>query len=222
MRVLVTRMQPDAGATAKRVRDHGAEAIVAPLIEYVPGPFDTDLSGVQVLLFTSANGVRAFADATSARDRAVLTVGDATAEAARAAGFTRVRSAGGDVAALAALASEKLKPEHGRLLYISGADIARDLVEQLTGAGFAAERRIAYEARAVDKLPELPPYDVALFHSARAASIFATLGAPHAGQARAGCLSPAVAEAAAKTGWLSLIVASAPREEALLQAVFRP
>ena len=220
LRVAITRMQPEAEKTAQAVRALGAEPIVAPLLLFAPRVFDTNIARVQALLFTSANGVRAFAAASDARAPIVLSVGDATAEAARRAGFADVRSANGDVAALARFAQVELDPKAGALLYISGADIARDLITMLHQAGFAAERRIAYEARAVTEAPPAfsAPLDLVLFHSARAAAVFIALGAPGAAQLTAACLSQAVADAAAKTAWKRLIVAPAPREEALLHA----
>ena len=77
---------------------------VAPLLAIRPIPQPApDLTGVAALAFTSANGVAAFAALTPDRSRPVFTVGDATAQAARAAGFARVESAGGDLDRLAAL-----------------------------------------------------------------------------------------------------------------------
>src|SRR5690349_12810995 len=102
-RVAITRAQPGADETASRLRALGAEPILAPLLSIVPCASNTNVAGADALIFTSANGVRAFPDVQHARDIAVLTVGDATAEAARTAGFANVRSADGDVEALAAL-----------------------------------------------------------------------------------------------------------------------
>src|SRR5262249_40353142 len=109
-RVAITRALPDAERTAERLRQRGAEPIIAPLLEVAPRTFDTNLSGVQALLVTSANGVRAAANALQERTLPLLTVGDATARAAREAGFTDVRSASGDARALAAPAGSSLDP----------------------------------------------------------------------------------------------------------------
>lgn len=220
LRVAITRTLPDAWATARRVRERGGEPVLAPLLTIVPCAFNTRVEGAQALIFTSANGVRAFPDARGARDRVVLAVGDATAEAAHVAGFADVRSADGGVAELAALAQAEFDPGAGALILIGGAHVAGDLVGDLTAAGFNVERRIAYEAVAANTLPaELSQsLDIVLFHSARAAEVFMRLGAPNAAQLTAGCLSPAVAQAAGPL-WKRVIVAPAPREDALLAAV---
>lgn len=221
MRIAITRAAQDADLTVQRVRAYGHEPVLAPLLQIAPVAFDADIRGAQALMFTSAAGVRAFASASSARDCMVLTVGDATADAARTAGFARVRSANGDVLALAALARDALNPKQGRLIHMAGTHIAGDLIGALRAAGFEAERRVAYEVRQVATLPDSlnGPLDAVLFYSARAALAFRALGAPHADILTAGALSSAVAQAAGP-GWARMVVAPKPREEALLAALF--
>jgi uroporphyrinogen-III synthase len=224
-RVAITRALPEAERSAEKARALGAEAVVAPLLETKDRAFDADITGIQALLFTSANGVRASARKIADRTLPALTVGDATARAARDAGFSDVRSAGGDVAALSALANTSLSPKSGTLLYLSGADVAADLVGWLIAAGFSATRRIVYEARVVPALPSAytESFDIIAFHSARAARAFAAFGAPNAARMSAACISDAVATAAgAKVKWARVIVASAPQDDALWRAALHP
>ena len=220
LRVAITRAEPEASRTAARVRARGAEAIVAPLIAIVPCGYDTNTEGAQAIIFTSTNGVRAFPDARGARDRLVLTVGDATAEAAREAGFNDVRSADGDVNALVALAKRELDPAEGKLIHIAGDHVAGDLGGELRAAGFSVERRLAYASVAAAPLPPAlnGPLDIVLFHSPRAAQRFIELGAPNAANLVAGCMSAAIAEAAGKVSWKRIITAPRPREDDLLAA----
>jgi uroporphyrinogen-III synthase len=222
MRVAITRAAPDNAQTAERVRARGGEPALAPLLTIVPCAYDTNTEGVQALIFTSSNGVRAFPDVRGAKDRIVLTVGDATAEAAREAGFTDVRSADGDVETLAALAHTSLDPAKGKLVHIAGDHVAGDLGGVLRAAGFVAERRLAYASVAVDVLPDAfnTQLDAVLFHSARAAQTFVSLGAPGSAQLTAACFSQNVADAASTAPWKRLIVSPAPRDEALLDALF--
>lgn len=222
LRIAITRALPDAERTAQAIRTRGGEPLIAPLLSIETRAFDTDLGGVQALLFTSAAGVRAFAEASDERARPVLCVGDATAETARARGFQDVRPAAGAAQALTALAAQALDPRAGTLLHVSGADIASDMIGPLSTAGFDAERRIAYEAATAKALPEAfsGPLDVVLFYSARAARAFVALGAPGAASLTAACMSPNVAKAAEPERWKRVIVASSPREDALLDAIF--
>lgn len=223
MRVAITRAMPEAEATAARLKAHGAAPVIAPLLRIEARAFDADVGHAQALLFTSLNGVRAFAAANPARDARVLTVGDVTARAARAAGFADVRSADGDVAALATLARGTLDPAGGTLVHVGGADLAGDLAGELSAAGFKVERRIAYAAAPVGALPDAfsTSLDAVLFYSARAADVFLQFGAPGAARLTAACMSPGVAEKASQTRWKTIIVAPAPREDALLAALLQ-
>jgi uroporphyrinogen-III synthase len=219
-RVAITRTSPDADRTAERVRTLGAEPVLAPLLTIIPCGYDTSTEGAQALIFTSSNGVRAFPDVRGARDRIVLTVGDATAEAAREAGFSDVRSADGDVGALAALAKAVLDPAKGKLIHIAGDHVAGDLGGDLRRAGFTVERRLAYAARAALTLPDTfnGPLDIVLFHSPRAAQTFADLGAPRSEHLIAACFSQNVADATSTVPWARLIVSPAPREDVFLKS----
>lgn len=220
LRVAITRALPEAEATAARVRERGAEPVLAPLLTIIPCGYNTSLEGAQALAFTSSNGVRAFPDVRGAQRLQILAVGDATAEAARQADFANVHSADGDVASLAALAASRLKPEAGKIIHIGGTHVAGDLAGQLAAAGFSVERRVAYTAIAAIALPETfnDPLDIVLFHSARAAETFLALGAPRSKQLVAGCISQTVAERASAVAWKRIVVAPAPREDALLNA----
>ncbi len=138
MNVLVTRPEADAAALAEELAARGHSAVIEPLFTIVAGPEAAlDLSGVQAVALTSANGARALAGRTARRDLPVFAVGDATAAAARAAGFAEVESAGGDVALLAALIASRLDPGAGPVLHAAARRVAGDLKGRLEQAGFA-------------------------------------------------------------------------------------
>ncbi|MDP6883999.1 MAG: uroporphyrinogen-III synthase [Rhodospirillales bacterium] len=103
MRLLVTRPRDDAEALAGPLAALGIEILIEPLlgIRYRDGP-PPDLAGVQAILATSANGVRALVRRCDDRDVAVFAVGDATARAARAAARGRGAAAAAAWAASAA------------------------------------------------------------------------------------------------------------------------
>src|SRR5262249_7492704 len=103
MRIWITRAEPGASRTAGRVRALGHEPVVAPLLEVHALTCAVDPDRVAARALPSANGVRAFAERCAERPLPVFTVGDATAAAARKAGFTGVASASGDLDALADL-----------------------------------------------------------------------------------------------------------------------
>ena len=218
MRVWVARAEPGASATAERLRALGHEPVVAPLLEARPLPGAAlDLAGVGALAFTSRHGVSAFADLSPVRDLPVFTVGNATAEAARAAGFRDVTSADGDVAALASLIV-RAAPE-GTVLHPRAAEPAGDLAGALAAAGVAARDVAVYETQVVFVLPAglQPPPEAVLVHSPKAAKALAALLPPDAaGGMDAFALSPACAGPLNFLPWRSLAVAEAPNEAALL------
>src|ERR1700712_4198561 len=86
-KIWITRAQPAAETTAERVRALGHEALVAPLLEVrALEDVEIDLAGVAALAFTSANGVRAFADLSAERQIRVFAVGGADTPQGGAAG----------------------------------------------------------------------------------------------------------------------------------------
>src|SRR6266851_2836672 len=145
LRALVTRPRAEAGGLAEALAGRGIAAILEPMLEIhyrsAPSP---DLAGVQAILCTSANGVRALARLAEERAVPIFAVGEASAARARDEGFARVESAGGSVADLARLARELLCPAAGRLLHVAGSVVAGDLAAAL-GAG--AEPRDGAGAR---------------------------------------------------------------------------
>lgn len=238
MRVLVTRPAAAAAALAARLAARGHEATIEPLLTIIGDPDASDrlapaLEGAQAVLVTSANGVDALAAATPRRDIRIFAVGDASAAAARAAGFSAVESASGDVASLAALVAARLKPDDGPLVHGSGHDVAGDLAGTLAGAGFVVRPVALYRAEvatelspAVIALMRSGGIDAVLFFSPRTAGTFVRLAAatglqaPCAGMA-AVALSPAVAAALGALTWQRLVVADEPTETALLEALDR-
>lgn len=226
VRIAVTRAQPQAQETAARLEALGVEAIVAPLLRIEPRDFDADFSGAQALLATSINGVSALAAVAKSIAIPLITVGDVSAAAARAAGFCDVVSAGGDSAALVETATLLLDPKKGRVVHLSGADTVGDVAGALRARGYVCERRVAYEAVQIKSLPAgfIPAPDAVLFHSARAAAAFGALGAPNAELMIAVCISErtaAQARLSSSNGWKDIVVAPFPREDALLHAAIR-
>ena len=184
---LITRPEEDARPLAEALAARGVATVIEPLLAIRPLPeaasdLAKDLAGVQALLFTSANGARAFAELSPRRDIGVLAVGDATASAARGLGFTAVESAGGDVQALARLVKQRLKPAGGPLLHAAGSAVAGDLAEILAADGFDLRRRMLYESATATALsPETIAalkqgrIDLVLLFSPRTAVTFAEL-----------------------------------------------
>ena len=227
MRLLVTRPEPDASATAGRLRALGHEALVYPLlsVEFAEPPPTPQPAA---LMFTSRNGVRAverWPAAVAWLDLPVFTVGDATAAVAEAAGFRRVKSAGGDWRALADLVIAHLPADSGALLYPAGADRTLGIEARLSAAGFDLCVVEAYRMPVAKSLP-IPvrrrlregTLDGVLLYSTRTAAVFHELVAGEDALARNVVLYVISAQAAAALAGLGspLRVAERPDEDSLL------
>ena len=229
MRVLVTRPIEDAARLIDILATRGIDGLATPFlaITYNDGPA-LDLTGVQAVVFTSANGVRAFARRAADRTLPALCVGDATRTQALAAGFASVKSADGDVRALAALIKAALDPSQGAVLHPAGSHVAGDLGGQLAAAGFTYQREALYSAQKIKTLPDavsqaLKAGDVdgVLLYSPRTAAAFAKVvrGEGLDGKllgVTAYCLSPAVADKIADLPWGDIKIAAQPDQDALL------
>jgi uroporphyrinogen-III synthase len=223
--VWVTRTRPGADRTAARLRALGFEPIVQPLLEARPVEDAViDLAGVGALAFTSAHAVAAFAKLSPERSAPVLAVGDATAAAAKAAGFVTVLSAGGDVKALAALIGARPGDIAGSILYASAAQPSRDLSAELEPLGVPVRRVTVYETTEAEPpsalLQRLPDLDAVLLHSARGARALARLLTIHpAPHLLAVCLSQQVAAPLDAACLAAIACATAPHEAALIEAL---
>ncbi len=236
MRVLITRPRPDADELAALLHARGHTTFIEPLIDIVmrDGP-PLDLSGVQALVFTSANGARAAAMRTTERALPVFAVGPATAATARALNFVDLTESPGEgVEGLAQHVRAGLTPAKGALLHPTGAVTAGDLQASLEPHGFIVFRQVIYEARATDALSgaliaELGAGSIAaaMFFSPRTAALFATLTAaaglaPACRGVVAMALSEAVANALAPLTFRHLSVAARPLTDAMLDLVPAP
>ena len=229
MRALVTRPREEAEGLAAALAERGVEAIIEPMmqVQFLTAA-SPDLAGVQAVLCTSANGVRALARITDKRGLRIFAVGDATASRARAEGFATVESAGGVVADLVRLAVERLRPQDGRLLHVAGNVVAGDLVGSLQGHGFAIDRIVLYEAQPAAMLSEVTLgalrsglINFALFFSPRTAAIFTRLASAAAvakccGKITALSISAAADAALDTLAWLDRRIAETPNQRALL------
>ncbi len=226
-KIWITRAQPGADATAERVRALGHEALIAPLLAVHAIPdAQVDLSGVAALAFTSANGVRAFADISAERAIRVFAVGAATAQAARAAGFRLVLSADGDVDALAEGIGQRRGELRGVVLHPGAAELAGDLTGALEKQGVATRSLILYETAPVKLEPDaailLVQADAVLLHSPRAAQALAAVLKIHpAPKLRALGLSKAVLKPLARAKVGPRAFPSMPLEGALLNLIDR-
>jgi uroporphyrinogen-III synthase len=241
MAVLVTRPQPDDEATAAGLQAKGFEVLRAPMLRFEPVAFQDDLDArYGAVIVTSANALRGIEPHLAGHRLLKLplyAVGEHTAAAARRIGFSQVIPANGDASALRdlMLASVKAKElkKASTLLYLAGADLARDLAGELGERGFTVVTSTTYRMNPVSSLPRevcdafaANGIEAVLHYSRRSARAFleaartagveiSALAIPQC------CISAAVALVVRDAGATQVMVAAAPDENSLFEALAR-
>ncbi len=214
--VLITRAEADAEDTSCAIGQLGFLPAAAPLFRIVTRTVLVPASA-QAILVTSRNAIPALPQSGTR----LLTVGDATAERARAAGFREVESAAGDAADLAALASARLASTGGPLFLATGAGQGRALAADLRARGFRVIRRVCYATHPVRRFPDKAKAAVlsgelhaVLFLSAETAVCFVRLFPPECNDmlatVKALAIGKTTADALGALPWLAVCRAATP------------
>lgn len=216
--MLILRPRPGAGRTAARAAALGLEPVIAPLFTVRPLPWHPpDAGGFDAVMLTSANAAR-LGGAGLAAFLALpcYAVGEATATAARDAGFDEVRTGRADGGTLTRMMAEA---GVAHALHLAGSHHTDP-----GSPSIRIEQRLVYASDAVAALPPsarcaLHEGALTLIHSSRAASVFGAL-VDAARLDRASLSLAAIsreAAVAAGAGWKTVAAASAPRDAALLE-----
>ena len=241
MAVLVTRPHPDDATTAEALRGRGFEVLRAPMLRFEPVPFHDDADeNYGAVIVTSANALRAIAQhlvGSRLLKLPLFAVGEHTASAARDAGFGEIKTAKGDAAVLRdlVLASVKTKllKKGATLLYLAGADLARDLAGELGEKGFTVVTHTTYRMVPASSLPReicdafvANRIEAVLHYSRRSARAF--LDAARSGGVEISalalpqcCISATVAAILRDAGATQVTAAAQADENALFEALDR-
>ena len=227
--VIIIRPEPGCAATVASARALGMEAHGFPLFDVRPLAWDApDPAAVDALLIGSANAPRhAGPNLAPYAGKPAYVVGEATGEAARAAGLTIAAIGEGGLASLMGA----IAPQHRRLLRLSG----RERVDLVPPADIAISERVVY-ASEPQPLPaalarllstHALPRCLVTVHSAEAARHFAAecdrLGLDRA-RIHLVALGPRIAAAAQEAAgsggvdgsWVGISTADQPSDAALL------
>jgi len=229
VRVIVSRPQPDADRTARRLVASSYQPLVAPLMVTVP--LDVELAiadDVAALTATSANALLVLKGGLPPAHAGLpfFAVGPRTAEAARLSGAIEVRESGGSAQDLAKLIAAEVTAG-SRIRYLAGRVRKPDLERNLADCGLIPVVHETYTVQAVDTLPValadlLRSHEpaVMLHYSRRSAELAIEL-ATAAGLAEAfrglshKALSKDVAEPLQRAGARNVIVSAQPDEDSL-------
>ncbi|MGO4526312.1 uroporphyrinogen-III synthase [Microvirga sp. 2MCAF35] len=223
-RILVTRSAPDAERTAEKLAALGHDSCLAPVTRIVPTGDPAPETPYDALIVTSAHAAEALT--VLDRQKPVFAVGERTAEVVRAEGFAQITVADGDAVSLSRLIRANLPPGFA-LLHVTARHHKEEPAASLRAAGFTVLQWEAYEAQAVEALPEAAAealrtgqIGAALHYSRRSADLVVRLvreaglasslqAFPHL------CLSADVAVPLTAVG-VGVRVADDPSEDALL------
>lgn len=235
--ILVTRPIQDAEPIARTLIEKGHEVIVEPMLQIrfrseAGGELSAAISkSPQLLMVTSANGIRALAEMTKRRDFNIVTVGDASRILALKLGFTKVKATGGNASAMFKYVVKNYKPVGGRLLHISGSEVALNLKKVLEGESFIVDRVVLYSAQPAEGFSEKlieklksGKVDAALFFSKRTLKVFMNIVEKEGlmgtlAKIKFLCLSDKVAEEAKKHEWAVVHSAKIPTADSLLSLI---
>ncbi|KAB2916751.1 MAG: uroporphyrinogen-III synthase [Hyphomicrobiaceae bacterium] len=235
MRLLVTRPEPDALKLRAVLEKRGHEATVEPLLHVsFEDCDDIDLDGVQAVIATSRNALRALKTHPAlavARTLPLFAVGQGTAAEARAQGFETVITGAGTAHELVTHIVSVLDPAVGLLAHLAGDVLAFDLGKELESHGFRVLQPVVYRMVAARELSEdaveqlaMGEIEGVILLSPRTADVYAGLMLKHglATVARSlvhYCLSSAVARRLEPLGPVRVEVAAAPRLEEVLALI---
>jgi uroporphyrinogen-III synthase len=229
MRLLITRPKNAAVAITAALSARGHIPLIAPVMEIkTRDGKPLILEGVQAILATSANGVRALSQRSNNHNLPLYAVGPQTEEAARKSGFHFVHSANGDAEALAEKVISELDPANGAVFHASGAETSGYLGEALRAQNFLVKKEILYDALPVTKLSDAAEnalgeniLDGVLLFSPRTAKIFSKLILTaflkeKCARLQAFCISAATADEVISLEFTNVAVASNPDHQGML------
>ena len=142
--ILITRPEPANVQFADEIRGRlgcAASILLSPVLQIDFTGALPDLDPFGGLIFTSRNGVRAFAAKTKRRNITCYCVGDATAATAERIGFTAISARG---AADDLVDMLKTKGVSEPLLHIRGEHARGDIALRLTQAGLPTTEAVLY------------------------------------------------------------------------------
>lgn len=235
MRLLVTRPEPDATTLKAHLVARGHDVFIEPLLDVdFDGCDPIEIDGIQALIATSKNGLRALARSPvfgAARRLRVYAVGPGTAATAKALGFASVVQGPKDGRELVPVIAEMAEVNGGPLLYLAGETTAYDVAGELRAFGFHVHHPIVYAVRPVSSLTEATAtrmtaggLDGIILLSPQTARIYAALVRKHGLEDACRrimhfCLSQAVAAAIECPEEIPIKVAMLPNLQEMLALV---
>ena len=155
MHILFTRSLEDSKDLILRFNELGHKVSYMPVIQIKKVDHDViNFNDFKGLIFTSANSLKFINSKEVDKNIFCFCVGSATEKKALSLGFQNVISAEGNVRNLKEIILRNFNSNVGKILYLSGELISKDLDKELNLLGYDIKRIINYTAKPIRKIDQ--------------------------------------------------------------------
>lgn len=155
MHILFTRSLEDSKDLILRFNELGHKVSYMPVIEIKKVDHDLiNFNNFKGLIFTSANSLKFINSKEVDKNIFCFCVGSATEKKALSLGFQNVISAEGNVRNLKEIILRNFNSNFGKILYLSGELISKDLDKELNLLGYDIKRIINYTANPIREIDQ--------------------------------------------------------------------
>ena len=155
MHILFTRSLEDSKDLILRFNELGHKVSYMPVIEIEKVDHDLiNFNDFKGLIFTSANSLKFINSKEVDKNIFCFCVGSATEKKALSLGFQNVISAEGNVRNLKEIILRNFNSNVGKILYLSGELISKDLDKELNLLGYDIKRIINYTANPIREIDQ--------------------------------------------------------------------
>ena len=155
MHILFTRSLEDSKDLILRFNELGHKVSYMPVIEIKKVDHDViNFNDFKGLIFTSANSLKFINSKEVDKKIFCFCVGSATEKKALSLGFQNVISAEGNVRNLKEIILRNFNSNVGKILYLSGELISKDLDKELNLLGYDIKRIINYTAKPIREIDQ--------------------------------------------------------------------
>ncbi len=153
MHILLTRPLEDCYDMILKFKSLGHKISHLPLIEIDSiNHEEIDFEEFNGIIFTSTNAIKFLNINNLDKKKVCFCVGSATEKKARSSGFQNVISADGNVENLKELILRNYNVSNGKLLYVSGDIITKNLDKELISLGYNIKRVINYTSKHLEQI----------------------------------------------------------------------
>tara|TARA_B100000508_G_C11415990_1_gene255767 strand:- start:112 stop:810 length:699 start_codon:yes stop_codon:yes gene_type:complete len=155
MHILFTRSLEDSKDLILRFNELGHKVSYMPVIQIKKVDHDViNFNDFKGLIFTSANSLKFINSKEVDKNIFCFCVGSATEKKALSLGFQNVISAEGNVRNLKEIILRNFNSNVGKILYLSGELISKDLDKELNLLGYDIKRIINYTAKPIREIDQ--------------------------------------------------------------------